>query len=156
MHLARIRGRLGALAHAVVAKPCGHAQPIVVENAPAPFGLDVTMRFQIAPVAYGFFIAQERERQDFPRLGEEAVRNWRNLEAHRDIQAEGRRRIFDDYRLRVAEVLRDYGMRERAQAPADSREGHGREATGPRSEERRVGEECRSRWWPYHLKKKDI
>ncbi|HEX9390379.1 MAG TPA: antibiotic biosynthesis monooxygenase [Usitatibacteraceae bacterium] len=57
---------------------------------------------------------------------EEAVRNWRNLEAHRDIQAEGRRRIFDDYRLRVAEVLRDYGMRERAQAPADSREVHGR------------------------------
>src|SRR5260221_6608944 len=24
----------------------------------------------------------------------------------------------------------------------------------PRSEERRVGEECRSRWSPYHLKKK--
>src|SRR6266446_2959224 len=23
-----------------------------------------------------------------------------------------------------------------------------------RSEERRVGKECRSRWWPYHLKKK--
>src|SRR5260221_12114413 len=70
MPLARIRGRLGALAHAVVAQHFGHAQPIVVENAPAPFGLDVTMRFQIAPVAYGFFIAPERERQDFSRLGE--------------------------------------------------------------------------------------
>ena len=56
---------------------------------------------------------------------EEAVRNWRNMESHRAIQAAGRDRIFDDYRLRVAEVLRDYGMRERDQAPADSRQKHG-------------------------------
>jgi heme-degrading monooxygenase HmoA len=56
---------------------------------------------------------------------EEAVRNWRNLDSHRAIQAQGRQHIFDDYRLRVAEVLRDYGMRERAQAPADSCQVHG-------------------------------
>ena len=30
-----------------------------------------------------------------------------------------------DYRLRVAAVLRDYGMNERDQAPADSRMAHG-------------------------------
>ncbi len=56
---------------------------------------------------------------------EEAVRNWRNLEAHRSIQAAGREHIFDDYRLRVARIIRDYGMRERAGAPEDSRAKHG-------------------------------
>jgi heme-degrading monooxygenase HmoA len=51
---------------------------------------------------------------------EEAIRQWRNLPLHRRAQAGGRTRIFRDYRLRVAEVLRDYGMNDRAQAPADS------------------------------------
>jgi heme-degrading monooxygenase HmoA len=56
---------------------------------------------------------------------EEAVRQWRNLEAHRRIQAEGRKSIFADYRLRVAHVLRDYGLNDREQAPDDSRRVHG-------------------------------
>jgi hypothetical protein len=30
-----------------------------------------------------------------------------------------------DYRLRVAQVLRDYGIDERAEAPADSRRSNG-------------------------------
>ncbi len=55
---------------------------------------------------------------------EEAVRRWRNVDAHRRIQAEGRKRIFADYRLRVAQVLRDYGLNDRAQAPDDSRHVH--------------------------------
>jgi heme-degrading monooxygenase HmoA len=56
---------------------------------------------------------------------EEAVRAWRNVEAHRQVQGAGRTTIFADYRLRVAHVLRDYGMRDREQAPADSRAAHG-------------------------------
>ena len=56
---------------------------------------------------------------------EEAVRQWRNLEPHRRTQAAGRDAIFADYRLRVAQVLRDYGMHQRDQAPADSRAAHG-------------------------------
>ena len=56
---------------------------------------------------------------------EEAVRRWRELEAHRGVQAAGRNSIFADYRLRVASVLRDYGMNEREQAPADSKAAHG-------------------------------
>ena len=55
---------------------------------------------------------------------EQAVQAWRNLEAHRAAQARGRAGIFADYRLRIAGVVRDYGMRDRAQAPADSRERH--------------------------------
>jgi heme-degrading monooxygenase HmoA len=55
---------------------------------------------------------------------EEAVRAWRNLEGHRIAQAKGRSSVFADYRLRVAGVLRDYGMTERAQAPEDSRARH--------------------------------
>src|SRR6187431_1458837 len=43
---------------------------------------------------------------------EEAVRAWRNVEAHRRIQAAGRESIFADYRLRVAQVIRDYGLNE--------------------------------------------
>ncbi|WP_018866520.1 MULTISPECIES: antibiotic biosynthesis monooxygenase [unclassified Thioalkalivibrio] len=56
---------------------------------------------------------------------EAAVRQWRNLEEHRQVQAAGRGGIFADYRLRVAEVVRDYGMHERDQAPHDSRDAHG-------------------------------
>jgi heme-degrading monooxygenase HmoA len=55
---------------------------------------------------------------------EEAVARWRQLETHRAAQREGRAEVFADYRLRVASVLRDYGMRERTQAPADSRRSH--------------------------------
>jgi heme-degrading monooxygenase HmoA len=56
---------------------------------------------------------------------EDAVRRWRNVELHRQIQAVGRERLFADYRLRVAAVVRDYGMCERDEAPADSRGCHG-------------------------------
>ncbi len=55
---------------------------------------------------------------------EAAVERWRNLGEHRQAQAAGRGGIFADYRLRVAQVLRDYGMKERAQAPADSKAVH--------------------------------
>src|SRR6516162_5444555 len=56
---------------------------------------------------------------------EAAVTVWRNLESHRRAQALGRAEIFSDYRLRIAGVIRDYGMSERAQVPADSRSKHG-------------------------------
>ena len=55
---------------------------------------------------------------------EEAVRAWRNRPHHRATQAKGRAGVFADYRLRVAGVLRDYGMAERAEAPGDSRAAH--------------------------------
>jgi heme-degrading monooxygenase HmoA len=55
---------------------------------------------------------------------EAAVRNWRCHGRHRQAQGAGRARLFADYRLRVAGVLRDYGMTEREQAPDDSRAAH--------------------------------
>lgn len=55
---------------------------------------------------------------------EEAVRRWRNLPPHRKAQAAGRGGVFRDYRLRVAAVLRDYGLMERSEAPDDSRAVH--------------------------------
>ena len=51
---------------------------------------------------------------------EEAIRRWRTASQHRAAQRAGRAGIFADYRLRVAAVLRDYGMRDREQAPRDS------------------------------------
>ena len=56
---------------------------------------------------------------------EEAVRKWRNLQKHREAQKQGRGGIFRSYRLRVAQVLRDYTLGERGEAPADSVQVHG-------------------------------
>lgn len=56
---------------------------------------------------------------------EESVRKWRNLQKHRDAQRQGRAGIIGSYRLRIAEVTRDYTMDERAQAPKDSVAIHG-------------------------------
>ena len=55
---------------------------------------------------------------------EAAVQAWRNVSEHRRSQSKGRARIFDNYRLRIAGVSRDYGMNDRAQAPKDSRATH--------------------------------
>ena len=51
---------------------------------------------------------------------EDAVRSWRNLDGHRRVQRMGRGGVFADYRLRVASVLRDYGLHQREGAPQDS------------------------------------
>lgn len=55
---------------------------------------------------------------------EDAIKNWRNLELHRDAQAKGRQYIFTDYHLRIANVVRDYGMFDRKEAPTDSKSFH--------------------------------
>jgi heme-degrading monooxygenase HmoA len=55
---------------------------------------------------------------------EKAVSRWRNLAGHREAQVRGRSGVFADYRLRIANVVRDYGMTDRAQAPQDSRSAH--------------------------------
>ncbi len=49
---------------------------------------------------------------------EAAVAEWRKLEKHRAAQAAGRNEVFEGYRLRVAHVVRDYGMHERDEVPA--------------------------------------
>src|SRR3954464_11243986 len=56
---------------------------------------------------------------------EEAVRKWRNVQKHREAQKKGRGGIFSAYRLRVCQVLRDYTMDRRADAPRDSVAVHG-------------------------------
>ena len=55
---------------------------------------------------------------------EASVAAWRQRAAHRQAQAEGRASVLADYRLRVGQVLRDYGLHDRAQAPLDSRSHH--------------------------------
>ena len=57
---------------------------------------------------------------------EAAVVAWRNVEAHRCTQAQGRSTMFTDYRIRVACVFRDYGMHDRDQVPQDSLHAHAR------------------------------
>ena len=56
---------------------------------------------------------------------EESITRWRNIEAHRNAQSEGRERIFSDYRIRVAPVVRDYTLTRRVEAPEDNRRAHG-------------------------------
>ncbi|MDJ1471543.1 antibiotic biosynthesis monooxygenase [Cytophagaceae bacterium DM2B3-1] len=55
---------------------------------------------------------------------EESIAQWRNLELHRMAQKKGRDSVFENYRLRVATVIRDYGMTDRQQAPEDSKSIH--------------------------------
>ena len=55
---------------------------------------------------------------------EAAVAAWRNRPRHRGAQAAGRSGVFSDYRVRIATVTRDYGLHDRAEAPADSRTAH--------------------------------
>ncbi len=55
---------------------------------------------------------------------EAAVKEWRNGAEHRAAQDAGRNGVFADYRLRIASVVRDYGLNERHQAPPDSRAFH--------------------------------
>ncbi|KAB2683891.1 MULTISPECIES: antibiotic biosynthesis monooxygenase family protein [Brucella/Ochrobactrum group] len=55
---------------------------------------------------------------------EEAVREWRNLPSHRVAQGQGRKGVFENYRLRVVSIMRDYGLDDRIEAPEDSRSAH--------------------------------
>jgi len=55
---------------------------------------------------------------------EDAIAEWRNIAEHRQAQQEGRDGIFSNYRLRIAQVVRDYGMHERDETPEDSRRVH--------------------------------
>ena len=57
---------------------------------------------------------------------EAAILAWRTLEKHRAAQTTGRAKVFRDYRLRVAGVMRDYGMADREQVPPDSLAHHDR------------------------------
>lgn len=56
---------------------------------------------------------------------EDAITAWRNHPAHRAAQAAGHAGIFRDWRITVAEAVRDYTPRDRRTAPADSRDFHG-------------------------------
>jgi heme-degrading monooxygenase HmoA len=49
---------------------------------------------------------------------EAAVAAWRGHPRHRQGQTAGRDGIFARYRIRVAAVMRDYGLEDRDQAPA--------------------------------------
>jgi len=55
---------------------------------------------------------------------EVAIAQWRSMTPHRTAQHQGRETVFAHYRLRVAPVIRDYGPRDRQQAPADSNAAH--------------------------------
>lgn len=52
---------------------------------------------------------------------EEDVANWRNLEAHRIAQSKGREKLFENYRIRVGNIVRDYSLDQREQVPEDSK-----------------------------------
>ena len=53
---------------------------------------------------------------------EKSIEIWRNMFEHRIAQDKGNASVFKDYRIRVANVLRDYTKEKREQAPKDSNE----------------------------------
>jgi heme-degrading monooxygenase HmoA len=111
---------------------------VIFEVEPSPDGaraayLDIAASLKPRLEAIDGFISVERF-ESLSRPGkllslsfwrdEDAVRAWRNVEAHRRAQQAGRGGVFGGYRLRVAQVLRDYGMHERDEVPDDSRRVH--------------------------------
>src|SRR5712672_127358 len=103
---------------------------------PAPRGESLDLAAELRPIleTIAGFISIERfesltEKGKILSLSifrdEEAVAAWRNIPQHRKTQAKGRAVIFENYRLRIAGVIRDYGMNDRAQAPKDSHAVHG-------------------------------
>ena len=96
------------------------------------FDIAATLRPQLSEIDGFISIERFQSLSDERRIlslsfwrDEAAVTAWRNLEPHRTAQAAGRSGVFRDYRLRVAEVTRDYGMTARDQAPADSARHYG-------------------------------
>jgi len=84
---------------------------------------------ELLPNADGFLgierFASEKDPRRYVAIGyfrdEAAAAAWRNDPDHRRAQGLGRSRFFSGYRLRMAEVTRDYGPGDRDDAPADSR-----------------------------------
>lgn len=116
----------------------GRMVAVIFEVIPAPGRkddyLDIAARLKPVLETIDGFISVERFQSltdpdkvlslSFFR-NEAAVRAWRNRSPHRTAQEKGRGGIFANYRLRIAHVMRDYGMFERDEAPDDSRERHG-------------------------------
>ena len=110
---------------------------VIFEVVPAPGRqqdyLDIAAQMRVLAEQVDGFVSVERFQSltDPDKLlslsffrDEEAVRIWRNLQEHRAAQGKGRAGVFSDYRLRVARVIRDYGMHARDQAPEDSQKAH--------------------------------
>ena len=85
------------------------------------------------------------------------------IEASQQIWMDGKFVPWDDARVHVLTHTLHYGngafegirAYETSKGPAIFRLTEHIERLFARSEERRVGKECRSRWSPYHEKKKD-
>ena len=103
---------------------------VIFEVWPAPGRerayLDIAASLRAELEAIDGFISVERFRSiaDPGKLlslsffrDEAAVAQWRNRQHHRQAQAAGRAGIFADYRLRIAAVVRDYGLNDRAEVP---------------------------------------
>jgi heme-degrading monooxygenase HmoA len=108
---------------------------VIFEVEPADGGAYLDLAGELRPLLDGIdgFISIERFQSltvpgklvslSFWR-DEAAVAAWRNTEEHRQAQGAGRAGVLHDYRLRIAQVVRDYGMTDRAGAPEDSRAHH--------------------------------
>ena len=103
---------------------------VIFEVEPAPGRrqdyLDIAAQLRPELEQIDGFISVERfqsltQKGKIPSLSfwrdEAAVARWRRHEQHRDAQRAGRGGIFKNYRLRVAAIVRDYGLKERAEAP---------------------------------------
>ncbi len=103
---------------------------VIFEVEPSPDGMDIYLEHaaRLKPLLAdvdGFISIERFQSLVNPKKlvslsfwrDEEAVRAWREHAEHRNTQRVGREGVFDDYRLRVAAVVRDYGLYERDQAP---------------------------------------
>ena len=110
---------------------------VIFEVVPAPGRMDLyldtarDLRLLLDDIDGFISIERFRSLTDPARLlslsfwrDEAAVKAWRNTEEHRAAQSLGRNGVFDAYRLRIASIVRDYGLNDRDEAPGDSRAFH--------------------------------
>src|SRR5256885_17269438 len=65
-------------------------------------------------------------------------------------ELDGQRRGFSEREARIADSEREFRAREASSQERDASLDTRESSLDRRSEERRVGKECRSRWSPYH------
>jgi heme-degrading monooxygenase HmoA len=95
--------------------------------------LDIAAKLKPMLVDFDGFISVERfaSLQDPNKIlslsfwrDEQSIEKWRNNIMHRDGQSSGLKHIFSDYRIRIGQVMRDYGFEDREEAPKDSNSYH--------------------------------
>lgn len=108
---------------------------VLFEVKPTKEGMDryLELAKMLKPMLNGFKGFQSAERfrsiSDDGKLlsmsvwdSEDDIKIWRNIAEHRLSQAEGKNKLFENYKITICSTIREYGLNDRENAPKDSNE----------------------------------